>query len=314
MSTSLAIVPVGPVIEHSVMEHPALMGVAMPAPVTNPQPRPFKFFDTPVLRYIGAKHQIADWITGQIPPHRCYVEPYAGSAAVFMRKHPSDIEILNDLSGDIVNFFRVLRSRPGELIYQITMTPWSHEEYVLSYEPCDDPLERARRLYVRLWQSFGSNGHLATGWRRIKNIAKSKHLPREFSRCEGLWGAAMALKDAVVDNRPALDVIPYYDSPDTLFYVDPPYVKSTRSDGGRTRYKHEMKNADHVALAETLHRCQGMVLLSGYDGPLYRELYPGWRVISKTTTTNGNSTATEYLWISPRCDAAQLPMFKGMME
>lgn len=132
----------------------------------------------------------------------------------------------------------------------------------------------------------------------------------EWRRMEGLLMAAERLRDAQIECEEALAVIQRYDGPAAVFYVDPPYVLRTRSGGGRQRYVHEMSDDDHRALAATLHRIRGAALISGYDSDLYRELYADWRVVSKSATTNGNSSAMEYLWISPRADdLKRLPLF-----
>lgn len=282
---------------------------------------PAKFFDVPTLRYTGAKWKLADWIISQFPPHQLYCEPFCGSAAIFFRKPISPIEVLNDAYGDLVNFFRVLRERPNELIHQIQLTPFSREEYELAYEPSDDPLERARRFYVLCWQSFGAYAGKKSGWRVQKNTHRGTKITREWKRLDGLRYGANRLLDAQIENKDAIEVIQYFDSPTTLFYVDPPYVKSVRSEGSRSRYEHEMNDADHRRLADVLHQIQGMVVLSGYDSRLYQELFGDWRCFSKTTTTNGNSTATEYVWVSPKVDgqwqayreqlqAHELPLFR----
>lgn len=263
---------------------------------------PAKFFDVPTLRYIGAKWKLADWIIGQFPPHELYCEPFCGSAAIFFRKPISPIEVLNDAYGDLVNFFRILRERPDDLIHQIQLTPFSREEYELAYEPADDSLERARRFYVLCWQSFGAYSGKKSGWRVQKNTGRGTRITREWKRIAGLRYGADRLLDAQIENKDAVDVIRYFDSPTTLFYVDPPYVKSARSEGSRSRYEHEMNDADHRRLAEVLHQVDGMVVLSGYDSALYQELFGDWRCFSKTTTTNGNSTAIEYVWVSPKVD------------
>ena len=119
---------------------------------------------------------------------------------------------------------------------------------------------------------------------------------------------AKRLKHILIECDDALQIIERYDTPDTLFYVDPPYVLSTRSTGGkRARYEYEMSDADHIVLAEKLHGLKGMVLLSGYDCPLYRNLYRDWDMKRKTMTTNGNGIATEAIWISPNAANAKNP-------
>lgn len=268
------------------------------------------FFDTPVLRYIGGKWQIAEWIISQFPAHDNYVEPFCGAASVFFRKHPSPIEVINDRSGDVVNFFQVLREDTDALIRAVDLTPFSREEYDRAYEPADEPLERARRFYVRSWQSFSGHAGYKTGWRHQKNIhSRGTSLTREWKRMDGLYRSAARLKHALIEHDDALAVIQRYDTPKTLFYLDPPYVLGTRSN--RRRYAHEMTDDDHRLLAEALHAAQGMVILSGYAGDLYEELYADWKMLTKSTTTNGNSTAVECLWLSPSALRAQTPLFHG---
>jgi DNA adenine methylase len=284
-------------------------------PQTGPKERvPAQFFDVPLLRYTGAKWQLADWIVDTFPPHYTYVEPFCGSGSVFLRKPPSPVEVLNDIDSEIVNFFKVLRECPDELIIQIDRTPFSLEEYELSYEASDNPLEKARRFYVRCWQSFGSHGGRKTGWRRQFDTTRGTSITAEWSRLDGLFRGAGALKQAQIDHIDALECLDKYDGEKTLFYEDPPYVLSARSQGrGRKRYTHEQDDVFHTKLAEKNHSLKGMVILSGYDSPLYRELYADWRMIAKSTTTNGNSTATEYLWISPAVDRASAPLFQGVL-
>lgn len=274
--------------------------------------KPMTFFDPPPLRWTGSKWQLAEWIISQFPPHQLYCEPYAGGAAIFFRKQPAKIEVLNDLNGDVVNFFNILRTRPDELIRAVDLTPYSRAEYELAYQPCDDPLERARRFYVCSRQSFGAYSGRKTGWRTQKNWRRGMSINHEWNRLHGLFQAAYRLKDAQIECDDALAVIRRYDSPHALFYVDPPYVLSSRSQGvGRKRYQHEMTDADHRSLCDLLHTVKGMVILSGYDSALYRELYSDWHVLSKSTTTNGNSTATEYLWLSPNAQQLnKLPLFE----
>lgn len=260
------------------------------------------YFGVPLLRYTGAKWKLADWVIAQFPPHDLYCEPYCGSAALFFRKPVSSIEVLNDVYSTLINFFRVLRERPDDLINLIELTPFSREEYLLAYEPTDDPLEAARRFYVLSWQSFGAFAGRKSGWRFQRNTHRGTGITREWKRLDGLKFAVERLRDAQLENRPALEVIADYDNPTSLFYVDPPYVLFARTEGSRKRYMHEMTDDDHRQLAVVLHDVKGMVVLSGYDSSLYRELYPDWRMLTKTTTTNGNSTAEECLWISPHAD------------
>lgn len=135
----------------------------------------------PILKYPGAKWSIADWIIGHFPAHAHYVEPFFGSGAVFFNKAPAKHEVINDLSGDVVNLFRVIRDDGERLAALIEMTPWAREEYELSYQPCEDAVERARRFVVQAYQGHGSIGASASGsWSRGR-------LDRSRDRC---WSAA----------------------------------------------------------------------------------------------------------------------------
>lgn len=274
------------------------------------------YFDVPPLRYVGAKWQLAEWICDHFPPHEKYVEPFCGSAAVFFRKWPSKLEILNDLDGEVINFFQVLRSQKDELLEQIQLTPFSRREYEMAIEPVRrgvTAIERARRFYVGTWQSFGSTLIYRSGFRTQVTPHMRSSLTSTWKRMDGIMAAADRLRDAILESQEAIRVIEQYDCKDTLFYIDPPYVLSSRTQGGRRRYRHEMTDGAHVRLLETITRVDGMVVLSGYDNDLYREHLSGWYCTSKTTTTNGNQSATECLWVSPRAnDVTALPMFRGV--
>lgn len=281
--------------------------------------RPAGFFDVPLLRYVGSKWMIADWITQFFPEHDCYVEPFAGSGAVFLRKPPSAIEVLNDLNSDLVNFYTVLRNQGPDLIQAIELTPFSRKEYLQSYQPADNPLEQARRFYIRCWMSFGASEGRRTGFRYQRNVNRGTSVTREWSRTEGLQFAAREFKSAIIESLPALEIIQRYDTPRTLFYVDPPYVKKSRSGGvGRNRYLHEMNDDDHCQLAAALQQIKGTAIVSGYASELYDKLFTGWKSFSKSTTTNCQGKAMEYIWLHPRIEtlpaAYQRPQTKFMFE
>lgn len=278
----------------------------------------------PALRYHGAKWVLSSWIVSCLPTdHDSYVEPFAGSAAVLLNKPRSSLEIYNDLDGDVVNFFQVLREREEELIRAIYWTPFAHAEQRLSLEPTDDPLERARRLYVRSHLTIsGPTAQWNCGWRRQKvfsrgrnGLGRMKPAAASFMETEHLYQVAERLRGVIIEESDALEVIRRYDNARAVFYVDPPYVATTRKRWTASAYQHEMTDDQHRQLAETLHACRGMVVLSGYDGPLYQELFGDWRRLERQARTNGNTaeTATESLWLNPAAahalDREQTPLF-----
>lgn len=230
--------------------------------------------------YYGGKFYIAKKIVALFPPHRVYVEPYGGSAAVLLTKPPSPIEVYNDLNEDVVNFFQVLRERRDELLALLHLTPYARAEFVRCLKVEGDPLERARRVYVRQRMGFSAIQRLTPGnWRYSKSStaggeAKTTH---EFYKgIEHLKAVAERFKRVQIECLPALDVIERYDGEDTLFYLDPPYPKESRDASSGDVYALEMSNDEHVELAETLRSIKGKALVSGYSCPLCDELYAGW--------------------------------------
>jgi DNA adenine methylase len=275
----------------------------------------------PPVRYFGGKWKISSWVIEQFPEHLTYVEPFCGAANILFRKPPSRFEVINDLNQNLVTFFDVLRSRPEELLFAIDLTPYSREEHRRAHEdvPLQHPdrqLEIARRFYVRSRQSFGSGeGQYSTGWRFQRNDTRGgSSVTDEWNNLDNLMAAVARLKGVQIESDTAINCIKRFDAPGTLFYVDPPYPFETRY-SNEHRYAFEMSDNEHRELAEVLKQVQGMVIISSYKSGLYDELYVGWRCIAKTTTTNGNSSATEHLWISPKADDVnRMPIFDAPKE
>ena len=259
----------------------------------------------PILKYPGAKWRLSDWIIERMPPHIGYVEPYFGSGAVFFNKPKSTIETISDLDGSIVRFFKTCRDHPEELAYAISLTPWSREEF-LNSDFCDDEtddIEAARQFAVRCWQTFGARVRCKTGWRnttaRRKNAGPDN--PAIWRRLPDLIiQVADRLMDAQIENRPALDVILHNDGPEVLIYADPPYVKSTRTLNG-DQYRCEMSDGDHMELLEALKKHSGMVMLSGYDCEMYRDVLSDWQCDRCETKAERGVSRTELLWMNRAC-------------
>lgn len=266
-------------------------------PITSPLSRP-------VIRYHGAKWRLGLWIESFFPEHVCYVEPFGGSGAVLLRKAPSPLEVWNDLSEEALNFFTVLRTRTAELARAIELTPFSRAELDLAFQPSPDPLERARRWYVRAWQCMGGprDADTKSGWRFERTIAKSngKSNVRLWGQTDHLWAAVARLKAVQFESDDALKVIRRFDAPTSLFYCDPPYVTSTRGQRWQNvAYQFEFTDADHRRLAEALHQTQGHVVVSGYRCELYDWLYEGWTLHTRAAATEAHTITEECLWISP---------------
>lgn len=257
----------------------------------------------PILRYHGGKWRLAPWIISHFPPHRVYVEPFGGAASVLLRKDRSYAEVYNDLDGEIVNLFRVMRQpdKAKELIRLVHLTPYARTEFEESYEPTDDPVERARRTLFRSAAGYatGSTAVYPTGFRNNTTRAYSTPAANWADFPAAMGAIVERLRGVVIENKPATEIVTILDGPDTLFYCDPPYVNETRNprNAGVT-YRHEMTDDDHRQLADVLRQVDGHVVLSGYGSPLYDHLYSGWHRIERPAYADGARPRTEVLWLN----------------
>lgn len=267
--------------------------------------------------YFGSKQSIAPWIVGLLPEHDHYVEPFAGGLSVLLAKRPARMETVNDLDGELMTFWRVLRDRPAELLRACFLTPHSRAELAATWDPTTDELELARRIWCRLAQ--GRSGTLRnTGWRHyIDPAGSSTSMPGYLEAyANRLAAAAERLHGVSLEALPALDLIARYGArSNVLLYVDPPYLGTTRGRGNN--YRCEMKTADeHRELAAALADCKATVVLSDYDSPLYLELFDGWHRYEQAAMTGNakvNKGRTEVLWSNRELDAAngQYDLFSG---
>ena len=237
-----------------------------------------------------------------------------GGASVLLRKAPARYEVYNDADGSVVGFFRILRERPDDFARAVALTPYSREEAERACDPeTDDPggplddLERARRFYVRSRQTrHGAPSRGRLGWRYEKWCGPTNWgttVCGQWSRLDHLPAIAARLKAVQLEHDDALRVLARFDGPQTLFDRDPPYVPSTRTARWSVdAYAVELTDAGHRRLAEALHGVAGMVVLSGYDGPLYRELDDarGWVRAERGARVQSAAVRTEVLWLSPR--------------
>jgi DNA adenine methylase len=222
------------------------------------------------------------WLLPLLPECHHYCEPFAGSAAVLLNREPSPVETYNDLDGDVVNFFRVLREQKDALIEAIGLTPFSREEFAraIARESGLADLERARRFFIRARQARTGLAQTASigRWANCRNTSRagmSGAVSRWLGSVEDLPETALRLLRVQIESRPALEVIRLYDSPGTLFYCDPPYPHATRGDS--KAYRYEMDDEAHRTLALALRACAGKAAVSGYRCDLLDSLFRDWR-------------------------------------
>jgi DNA adenine methylase len=255
----------------------------------------------PPLKWHGGKHYLARRIIDLMPPHLHYVEPFFGGGQVFFARDPADprlwwpqlssdgrpvrgvSEVINDLDGDLMNFYRVLRDEDlsSRLRHRLELTLFSEAEWRMAGEllasETADCVERAAALFILIRQSRQAlRQDFVTPVRTRLRGGRQDHVNAWWAAVDGLEDAHRRLKDVLVLCRPALDVIRQEDGAGTLFYLDPPYVPGTRT--ARKAYREvEMTEQQHRELLDTLRQIQGKAMLSGYPSALYDSKLAGWR-------------------------------------
>jgi DNA adenine methylase len=259
--------------------------------------------------YYGGKVGMAQRIIDLMPEHRVYMEPFFGSGAVLFAKPPARFEIVNDIDNNVINFFRVLREDLDELERVCSLTPHSRIEFTsadLADEGLDD-LERARRFWVRINQSFAKTAGVQTGW--SITTARTQSVPASIlSRVGRFRPAVHRLMHTSIECCDAAGLVDRLATKDTVIYADPPYLADTRRSRSRRNltadYRSDMGSPEeHERLAVSLHATPAKVILSGYPSPLYEGLYGDWVQVdthvhahSSNSVNSIRGTRVERLW------------------
>lgn len=256
--------------------------------------------------WYGGKYSHLDWLLPLLPNTHHFCELFGGSAAILLNRDPSYVETYNDIDGEVVNFFKVLRDQKEELLYAIGMTPFSREEFQKAIQSNGNSenlsdFERARRFFIRARQVRTGLAQTASNGRWANCLLTSRAgmagaVSRWLGSVEGLEYVASRLLRVQIENDDAVNVIKRYDSPETLFYCDPPYPHGSRGD--KNAYKYEMSDLMHMKLAEILKNVKGNVAISGYRCELMDESYKDWNMhVAKTKKALSiKSDRTEILW------------------
>ena len=236
--------------------------------------------------WFGGKGMMSSKLLKYVPPHTYYLEAFGGGASLLFAKRPVPLEVYNDINSDLVNFYRVLRDKEKfkEFYHKVSLTPYSREEYYHckeTWESTEDEVERVYRWFIVARMSF--SGMFGQGWKytiksfnRKIGISVSKFL----STIDMLPEIHNRIQTVQIDHADWKKVLERYNiwGNKGFYYLDPPYLSSTRRSGG---YKHEMEEKDHEELINwLLNECIVKVMLSGYDNELYRQLENiGWSKI-----------------------------------
>lgn len=232
--------------------------------------------------YVGGKHYMVKNLLPLIPRHITYVEVFGGVGHLLFAKDPniSKIEVYNDIDSNLVNLFRVIRNKDKfeEFTRLVSLTLYSREEHNYCKDnigSCEDDIEKARMFFVMMKQSF--NSCFGT-WRHSITFSRRGIA----GTCSGYLGVIEKLPEiharimrVQIENDSFEKIISKYDTPDTFFYLDPPYLHNTRK--SKKYYKNEMADEQHELLIDILLKIKGKALLSGYDNEIYRKLENnGW--------------------------------------
>jgi DNA adenine methylase len=232
-----------------------------------------------VLKWHGGKHYLAEQIVRKIPPHTHYVEPFFGSGAVLFAKPENLVlnhsEVINDIHKELTIFYCVLRNRVQfeEFKRIVDLTPFSEVEWehACAANPANTPVQRAVKFFIRYRQSRqGIGKSFATLSRNRTRRGMNEQVSSWLSAIDGLDFAHNRLSRVAILNKHANDVILSQDGFSTFFYLDPPYLKDTRS--AKEVYEHEMSKKEHIDLLDILSNVEGKFILSGYEHTLYTEV------------------------------------------
>ncbi|NEP55992.1 MAG: ParB N-terminal domain-containing protein [Symploca sp. SIO2G7] len=246
----------------------------------------------PANRWYGGKWRIGQWIASHFPEHKIYVEPFGGMYSVGLLKPSSEIEVYNDIHPEAVNFWQQLKDNSGELIRRIEALTFNETTVEWAKQPSADFLESATKFYIQCRISYAGGG---TGW-------ASGYSSKAFDKPENddhshLQAIANRIKDIQIYQLDALEIIERFDSPDTLFYCDPPYIQDTRN--SHTPYEYEYSIEQHSELIELLGSIKGKAIISGYPSSKYASLLQGWHRKETTSRATSGKDTMECLWIKP---------------
>ena len=238
-----------------------------------------------VLKWHGGKHYLAAEIIKLMPPHIHYVEPYAGGLSVLLAKEYIGVsEVVNDLNGLLINFWRVLADPAlfAEMIRILQATPCSESAYDAADTAADagdfdfaDRVGSAVRFFIRCRQSRAGTFKGFTTLAKTRVRRGMNELPSAWwSSIDGMAEVHDRLSRVVILCRDAIDVIKTEDGVGTLFYCDPPYLHSTRQT--LNAYSFEMSENQHIRFLTTIGLVAGRVMVSGYDSELYNDMLKGW--------------------------------------
>ena len=269
-----------------------------------------------IFKYPGAKWGINQWIVDHFPEeYHSYLEPFFGSGGVFFRKERSQIETINDLDGDVINFFRWCVRDPERLAKEVYFTPYARGIYeeaffeMKSQQLDRDSVHAAVMFAVKMMMSYGfrTNG-TKVGFKRDIQGREAAYAANDWCEMpDRIMKVVERLRGVQIENRPAVQLIEEYNYENVLIYADPPYMMASRS-CKQSQYKYEMTDEDHEELLAVLMEHKGKVILSGYESPLYNERLKEWRREKIDVRAISGGKRREVIWMNYDFPAKQIKM------
>ena len=255
---------------------------------TNPQGR---MLNSP-FKWVGGKSRLRKFIIPMIPPHTCYVEPFAGAAWVLFGKPKSDVEIINDIDEELITFFRVVKEQPEELIASFEWELVSRAEFnrLANLDPQTfTDVQRAHRFYYLIMAGWGGEARYPRFQTSIRDGGHGNRLVGALKTLrERITPIHRRLQTVLIENLDWRDCVEKYDSPTSVMYLDPPYL------GNGANYKFNMRSGDdHRTIAEQLGRAQGLWILSSYDTTEIRELFDGYEITPIQSSSGMRTSKSE---------------------
>lgn len=245
-----------------------------------------------IIKYPGSKWNLAPWIISFFPEHHSYVEPFFGSGAVFFNKRRSNIETINDINGDVINFFEWCRKDPERLVRDIYLTPYSRAVYEKAsrFDGPETSLDRAVRFAIETSMSHGFKTSERSGFKiDVQGRERSYAAKNWCDLPEKIFQTVERLREVQIECRPATDILQSFNFPNVLLYLDPPYPTTTRHP---YMYEHEMSIQEHEELLHAVLQHKGSVILSSYKNDLYDNALSGWHT-EKSNVYNRNHEKKE---------------------
>lgn len=263
----------------------------------------------PPIKTHGGKAYLASWVLEHFPPdyeEMVYCEPFCAGASVFLNKKPSKHEVIGDIDRGVTSIFKALRDEPKEFVSRLKRINYTERTFKMaqnrSEQEFEDYVDRAVNEYVLRRMSRGGLKK-AFAWSERERGGQPGDLNAWKTMLKQLSAIAERVEKTTILCADFKQVFPIWDEEDTLFYLDPPYLHTTRSEGSTNLYEHEMTAEDHIHMLHLAKNARGKVLISGYASPLYNRSLKGWKVKKKNVPNNSSQSKTkerriECLWMN----------------